>query len=492
MNTKNRFGGDEIRIRKVMLQQTGTFHDVYNRSFEMRLDDGAIDSVRRRLEGVGRGSLTRQSFRGLASGILVPAGEVNRNRDLIEIPDGWDRARCRFMMEVEVKTRLGDDSVYFFQGFTDNLGLGRTGSVDPKMVFYINGFIRASYVTRRDERGTYEVAVVKESAQVIDGQLVFDRDQETYKARTVDLYSSIQERFYDNGFTEKLDDSRTTLESPVDSIFARRIDNLPGEYLSSSLETYRRNLDILSFGTDRGDVLNRTQQTLNSEVTMIEDNPILRRLAQIQGVHSSTRFTMENLIDLDPDVTDNGIIEGVNLDQKAQAQLAHHSGDVSDWRGSTQEARWATQLSNAIAAVMMGSYFRKLDFMADNLNIEHNIMIIPQDSMAVASSMPEQIFERMIDQIEDILFDISGGNIDDFSLQIQANLYDQTEIWISINGEPEQHFFVPQFADSLMSPFYTRDRSRLSNLSSDLELLLNDLSGEIAGSSSALSSAAGV
>lgn len=492
MATNNRFGGDDIRIRKLMIQQTGTFHDVYNRSFEMRLDDHSLNSVRRRLEGVGRGTLTRQCFRGLASGILVPSGEVNRNRDLIDIPDGWDRPRCRFMMEVEVTSRLGDESVYFFQGFTDNLGMGRTGSIDTKMVFFINGFIRASYVTRRDERGAYEVAVVKESAQVIDGKLVYDRDQETYMSRTVDLYSNIQERFYDNGFTERLDDSRTTLNSPVDSIFARRIDNLPGEFLASSMEGYRRNLDMLSFGTDRSDVLNRTQQTLNSEINQIQDNPILTRLAQVQGIHTATSFTLNDLLDLDPGAADKGVIEGVNLDAKAEAQLAHHGGDVSDWRASTQEARWATQLANALAAVMMGNYYRKLDFTVDNLGHDHAIVIQPMDSMAVASSMPIQVFERMLDQIEDIMYDISGGNQDDFQIQIQANLYDQTEIWISINGEPEQHFFVPQFADALLSPFYTRDHNRLSNLSSDLETLLNDLNGEITGSSSALTSAAGV
>lgn len=492
MSRSNRFGGVDIIIKKLVLQQTGTFHDVYNRSFEMHLDDNSLNSLRNRIEQAGQGRITRQSFRGMSSSILVPTAEVDPTRDRIHVPDGWDRARCRFMMEVDVTSNLGEQSTYFFQGFSDHLGLTRTGNIDDKMVFYINGFIRVQKVTRSGRNGSYEVGVVKESAQIIDGKLIFDRNRDTYMARTVDLYSNMQERFFDTGFVEKLDDSRTTLQSPIDSIFARRIDNLPGEYLSSTLDNYRRNTDILQFGTDRGDVLARTQQVLNSDLLNMQDNPVLTRLAQIQGTHTSTSFTIKDLMDLDPEVVRGNTIEGTVLSNKALEQLAYHGNDVSDWRAPTVEAIWATQIATSLAAIMMSNYYRVLDFTVDNMNINNEIKVTPLDSLAYAENMPRQIFERMLDQVEDLFFDISGGNIDNFEVMAKASQYDQTEIFVSVNNAPEQRFFVPSFADSLLSPFYTRDRSRLTNLSTDLESILNDVHGEISGSSSALTAACNV
>lgn len=486
------YGGDEIIVRSLMLQQTGTFHDVYNRSFQMELDDNAMESVRKRLQGVGQGRITSKSFRGISAGLLVPNAAIDDKRDRIYVPDGWDRARCRFMMEVQVKSRLGDDSTYFFQGFTDHLGMTSSGSVDDEMVFFINGFIRVTYATRSTARGRERFGIVKESAQCIDGKLVFDKNMDTTMMRTVDLYSSIQERFYDNGYTEKLDDSRTRLASPVDSIFAKREDNLPGRYLSSALDTYRRNTDLISFGTGTEDILARTQQELNADLSQIQDNPVLRHLSRIQGMHNTTSFTLRDIYELDPEARRSGIIEGTNLSSRAIAQLAHTDNDVSDWRGATIEARWATQIATGLAAIMMNNYYRAFDFAIDNLNFDQRIIITAQDATAVAENLPIEIFERMLEETEDLFFDLSGGNRDEFSVQVHASQYDQTEIFVSINGSYEQRFFVPSFADSLMSPFYTRDSTNLSNLSQDIESLINELSGEISGSSSALSVAAGV
>lgn len=485
--SNNRFGGDSIIIRSLLLQQTGTFHDVYNRSFYMETDDNAIESVRKRLQAVGSGRVTSKSFRGISAGLLVPKAEVDSRRDRIVIPDGWDRSRCRFMMEVEVETRLGDVSNYFFQGFTDHLGLSRSGHIDEDMEFYINGFIRVQYATRSTARGRERFGIVKESAQVIDGKLVFDRNEDTRMMRTVDLYANMQERFYENEYTESLGDSRTSLTSPVDSIFAKRADNLPGEYLSSAIDTYRRNTDLVSFGTGTEDILARTQQELNADLMSMSDNPFLRRLAQVKGMHSATHFTLRDLFDIDPDAQRSGVIEGIDLDSQALRQLAHIGNDVSDWRAATTEARWATQISNALSAIMMGNYYRGLKFSASNMNFDQRIIVLPEDGIAVAENMPDEIFDRMIDQIEDLFFDMSGGNRDEFEVQVSASLYDQTEIFVSVNNSREQRFFVPSFADSLMSPFYTRDKNDLTNLSSDIESLINELSGEITGSSSALS-----
>lgn len=478
---RGRFGGDVVEIRSMLIQQTGTFHDIYNRPFEMTLDEHAMDSIRRRMASTGKGRITSQSFRGISSNILSPTVEV-KNRDRIDIPDGWDQPRCRFMMEVVVNSRLGGEDVYYFQGFSSHLGLSNSGNIDPRTEWYINGFIRMQRVERMTARGIETFGIVKDSAQVIDGRLIYETHGQVDLMRTVDLYGSIQQRFESNGYADRVDDYRTRLNSPADSIFARRIDNLPGQYLSSTLDTYRRNSEFLNFGVDNDNILARTQQELSSDIAMLEDNPFLRQLAVVKQVDKATSFTLADLYDIDPDCRRNGVISGSILEGRALNRLASRDSYVSDWREATMAAKWATQISNSIGAIMMSHYHRGYSGSISNLNINHEIVAITEDALPIAENMPVEVFDRMVESIEDLMFDISGGGRDDFAVRVAANLYDQTEIFISIHGQPEQRFFVPSFADSLMTPFYTRDTDKLDALSSDVERLLQQLPTELSAS----------
>jgi hypothetical protein len=474
----SRFGGDIVKIRSMFIQQTGAFHDVYNRAFQMELNEHSMESIRNRLMSAGKGRITANSFRGISAGILAPVSSVT-DRDLIEIPEGWGESRCRFMMEVVVESRLGGEDVYYFQGFSSYLGLTRNGNIDENMPWYINGFIRVQRVERMTPRGPEYFGIVKESAQVIDGRLVYDSNNRVELMRTVDVYSNMQQRFISNGYASEVSDYRTRLNSPADAIFARRADNLPGQYLSSTLETYRRNIQPMDFGVDSDNILARTQQELASDIAMLEDNPFLRQLAVIKQVQVATNFTLRDLYDLDPDCRRNGVIEGTILEGRALAKLASTDAYVSDWRAATIEAQWATQIANSLGAIMMSNYHRGYTGSISNLNIDHEIVVMTEDALPIAENMPLEIFERMEQQIHDLLFDLSGAGRDDFAIRVSANLYDQTEIFVSVHGGHEQRFFVPSFADSLMTPFFTRDATHLENLSNDIETLIHRLPNEL-------------
>lgn len=481
MTSRTRFGGDTITVVSMLIQQTGTFHNVYNRPFRTNFDDDTIESVRQRIAGSGRGArLTSNNFNGISSRILAPVAEVNPTRDLIEISDGWDRPRCRFMMQLEVDTRLGGKDTYYVQGFSEYLGLSVKGNIDTDMKWFINGFIRVQFMERDTRRGTETYGVVKESAQIINGALVYDKDIAVETTRTVDIFGRLQEDFYSAGYSESADDDRGILTSPVDSIFAARKDNLSGNYLSSTLNTWRRNLDTNAFGSGREDILSRAQQELNAELISMEDMPFLRQLAHIQQRPSTTSFTIKDLLDIDPEA--DRAIEGGELDTRAAKQLAHNGETVSDWRGADMECIWATQISNSVSAILMTNYHTGFHGTISNLNIDRRPVLEVSDNIAVAKGLPREIFERMCEQIENFLDDLSNSGRIGFTVEIKASLYDQTELFISIDGAEEQRFFVPSFADSLMSPFYSRDKTIMTDISTDMSELLEEVNGEMSGS----------
>lgn len=481
--SRKRYGGDDIRVIKMLVQETGTFKNVFNRSWVMNLENNNLENVRRRLVAAGRSApLTTSAFQGISSSILAPVADVDPARDLIRVPEGWDRQRCRFMMEIEVDNRFGSIDSYFIQGFSEHLGLTRAGNLDEKMLWYINGFIRVQHMERDTRRGVEHYCVVKSSAQVINGRLIYDRDRPVEKTRTVDLFNNIQERFYQTGYADKVEDTRCRLDSPADSIFASRGDNLPGQYLSSAINTYRRNIDNNSFGTGTEDILGRTQQELNSTLIGFEENPFLAQLAMVQGRHSTTEFTLEDLFEIDPDAEKEGVIQGGMLNAKGASRLATHESDVSDWQGADLESQWAVQIANSLSAIMMQKFYRGLSVRLSNMNYERRLTSEVRSADGMAEGLPEEIFESMMDDVEFMMNDLSGDGRREFSVDIVANLYDQTELRISIDGDRTQRFFVPSFADSLMSQSYSRDDMALSNLSEDLESILTDLSGEIGGS----------
>lgn len=478
----SRFSGNVIRIKSFMIQQTGSFHDVYNRSWEVDLSDMDLNSLRKRLMGAGRNQqLTPSSFQGIGSGILAPVAMVDPKRDLIQMPDGWDRPRCRFMMEVEVETRLGGLDTYYMQGFSEYLGLTASGNLDTEMRWFINGFIRVQNIERNTRRGVETFGIVKSSAQVINGRLIYDQNRTVHKTRTVDVFSSLQEEIFREGYADTVEDHRSVLGSPTESMFVHRADNLPGNFLSNALGTYRRNIDLGQFGTGTQDILDRTQQELNSELINLEENPFLVRLAQIQRVTESTYFTIDDLILIDENVGKRDFITGGELSSRAAAQLAH-TNDVSDWRGADLESRWAVQITNGLGAIMMSKFHTKLSFDITNGNIRGHSIANVRDAVAVAENLPVEIFETMMADIESMFDDISGDGQDQFSIDVHASLYDQTEIYIKIGHHPEQHFFVPSFADSMMSQFYSRNKDTLPNMASDIKRLLSDLDGEMSGS----------
>lgn len=475
------FGGTTITIRQLKLQQTGRFVDVYNRPFTMDLRDGAIEKVKRRLNGNKNARITDRAFKGLASGILVPRTEINRERDGIYIPEGWDSRRCRFMMEVEISNRLGGDKTYFLQGFTDHDGLSDSGNVDPKMVFYINGYIAVKYAVQNGRLGKTEKAIVTAMAQVINGRFVYDRRYESKMTRTVDLFSDIQRRFYDSGFTEDVDDDRAVIGSKESSHIAKREDNLSGQYLASAIDTYRRNLSTVSFGIGREDVLGLTEQELNSDIERLREADFFSILARVRGETESVEFTIEDILDADPEAA--RVITGTRLQGRALGQLAT-TDNASNWSDETLEAVWATQIANSLGAIMMSNYHMVLDITATNLTIDGRTQVDYIDSKAVVGSLPRELLDSMIERVEDMLDDMAAAHGADFDVEINASLYDQTYIDISLNGEARERFYVPSFADSLMAPFYSRDSDTLPNLSSDLEKLIDECTSEISNISS--------
>jgi len=478
---------EKIEVRRLMFQETGIFRDVYSRPLELMMSDNADEKIRNRLMNAHRdGKLNASAFKGVASRILTPSMNVSE-RDRIIVPNGWDRPRCRFSMELGITNRIGGEETMFVQGFTDHLGLSGANSVDPDMRLYINGFIRVGYGVRHTSFGREQVPLIKEMAQVISGRLVYDRDYDTHAIRPVDMFSRIQTNFYDLGSSEPLRDTRSMVSSPATALFSRRKHVLPAEYLANTLQSFRSASDTADFAQGATDIIGHAQQDLSADIEMMRDNPFVRRISAIQGVIESVEFTIKDLLEVDPDAGRPGRIRGSVLETSARRELATIE-NCSRWDDRTAQAQWAVQMSNGIAAIMMKYYHRELQFTATNMTTG-GVVVSIIETTPVADGMPLSFIDSMVDEIEDLLLDLSNNNEILFDTIVEANLYDQTRIEVGLESDPMELFYVPSFADSLMNSMYTRDRDAVDDIVSDFQSIINDMTGELSGSAHDLGNA---
>lgn len=480
----SRFGLDQIFIRKLFFQQTGTFHDVYARPLELNADEDAVDSLRSRIMSSGTNQATRENMRGIGARLLSPGMNVDTHRDQIYIPDGWDRPRCRFSMEVEVKKSVGGSETLFIQGFTDHMGMGTTGSIDPNMVMYINSFIRVTYNSVETDYGREYVPVVKDVAQIASGRLLYDSERETQLIRPSDTYAHQQRRQMAEGQRFELKDARSRVNGAADSVFIKRSHNRALDYLSETLQSYGNALSYQEMGTTDDDIVCLAQQYLASDIEQIKDNPFLRALARQQQIADTTCFTLNDLLDLDPKAGSDAKIVGSVLDGRGRSQLATRD-NCSRWDDTTLEASWAVQLQNGISSVMMDCFHTGIAFRATN-KMSGRVDVIIADATPIAEGMPRYVFDKMVREIEHFLFDLSQAGRIDFDVNFEGNLFDQSCVDLSLFDGREERFWVPSFADAYMSSLFTRRPDHVNRFTDGFKNIVDDISGELSGSARAV------
>jgi hypothetical protein len=465
--------GAQIKIAKLILQESGTYNPMFSRPYQTHIDDGVMRSIVRRVEEKANQPITGNTLAGAASGMIQPSATPGAE---IPIPMSWAERRIRFIMEVHVMLATGSTMIYYFQGYTSHLGVSHGGHVDPNMDFILNSYIR---VTRTQSQGPYGMVVndvVTESAHIVNGAIVNQIHGDVYSMRPQDIFSGIQAAYTANAYSaltgnNQLNDYRSKLSG--ESVMSKRSNNVSGQYLAKVVDTYRTGQQLLEFGQGEGDVTGRCYD-LSQEPTAFE-NIFIRQISNIRGTHTSTVFNMSNLIAIDPNV--ESVTDYITLGNTQSMEL-HSVGQTSFWNGSDRETLAATILSNAIPALMMDLFITKIYFRTTNHTYGGvpNTVLIDAKSLSTADmTMNYEMFKRRLEQ--EILFDVSGAGQTTYTLDMYVDLFGETRITISLDGGPAIPYTTPSFCDSLLSPVLALNKDSYFNVVHDMETLFNALPG---------------
>lgn len=470
------FGHENITITKLILQETGTYNSLYSRPYETEMNKATLDDIVGRVEnspiqsGGGEG-VTSALLSGIASNMIHPSATPQGE---IYIPNGWGERRVRFVLEVLVTSSTGSTYSYFFQGYTTHSGITQSGNIDPQMKFIINSIVRVNRIQKQTMYGVQNIDTVTESSQIINGKLVSNQNDNMFVMRPQDVFLGIHSGHLKTAYD---------LASPIgdvydcrrpgnsDSVRASRRDNIPANYLARVVDSYQTGSALLDFGQGSAELLLRSQDYCSEPSP--NENIVIRAISNIIGIPNTTIFSYEDLRLLDPNI-DN--VTNYIVPNNLQMNGVHHAGQSAYWNSVDRETLMATVLGNAVPSLMMDLLIMNLSFRSTNHDMTGTMNTVIEGANSFTNTDISNnllMFKKRLEK--EILYDITYGNQELYTLSMRCNLLGETYIDISIGNGPMVSYVTPSFCDGLLTPMVTTDINRYNDIINDVEVLMNNI-----------------
>ena len=469
MNEMN-FGSFDIRINKLVLQETGTYNPMYNRPYEVDTTNGAVQRVvSRAAEAVG--GVQAGALGSVASQLIKPTTRVKPGLDDVNIPNGWNTRRLRFVMEVQVTAKTGSVTIYYLQGYSDHHGASMSGFIDPNMPFFINSYMRVARMFQQTPAGPLHHDRVIETIQVLNHKLISSGGSTIWRMRPADMFAGIQSNHLRMVGGGDVFDTRVNSMYSPQTFVSSRTNNVPTHFLAGFMRSYQMATELANFGQGSDNILNRAQNTAMGSEYSLDDNAFLRALANIQGIPTTSEFTLNNLVNIDPEVSKKLVYNALRTE--AYAAL-HQSGQTAGWHSSMRETEVAAQLANSVPTMMIENFIGNLAFKATNMMGGNQASIIPLSVWSIAGVDCIRECTIMLNRIQaEILNDISYGNQDPYDIEMSVDIFGETRISVRMYDPTPVVYAVPSFGDGLFAPVYTRDENVFNSNTHDLEIVTN-------------------
>lgn len=471
---------NKLIITKLLMQETGTYDTMYRRSFNASLNNIDADTIISRVNqkhqrGSSVSTYDPQLLAGVSGNIIQYSGV---DEGPIDIINGWDTKRIRFLLEVEVSYNTGSVEIYYFQGYTDHLGISFSGNLDENMIFQINSFTRLNrQADTYNSNGHRTRDIVTESSQIIIPNFTSHsesdfRHNSLFSMRPCDMFSGIQSHSLVTNDDQDIDgnllDGRVMFNEPVKS---RRQNNIASNYLGKIMTSYSSGQLLSDYGNSDIDILERSISCCREEDFI--ENPFFRAMSSIKGLAGGTRFTYKDLLLLDPNTVN--VSQFISL-APTQKRTQSQPGEMCGWNDATRESVVATMLSNSVSAIMMDLMINNIHFRTTNndLNAKVTTHIIDSSTMIVGDV--RRNFDMFKLRLEtEILPDVSFNNEEVFEIEMIADLYGETRLNFSLGNQPIVSYVTPSFCDSLLTPVMTGHKEIFYNNASNMENLLDTI-----------------
>lgn len=473
-------------ILKLALFDTGTYDRQYSRPYAANLTSSnrqTLDNLNNRIEEATRANpianISSSLISGLSGGLVIPTADWEKQ---LQIPNGWDTKRFRFVLQIEVTHHgFSGSELLFYQGYTDYNGVSNR-SIDPNMTFFINSFMKVN--RSRDFSGMNPngyIDTITETAQVINGRSYSDGHSPVFGLRPEDLFIGVQSAYMQGALQDagevRVIETRT--DRSHDVFRSKRASAIPSNFLGQAINTYRNASALADFGQGNDGVLERAAQ-MSHEPSPYE-NPFIRAISDVRGASNVTYFTMNDLAQLDPAAASKTdyipVKEALSMSYAPDQHLSY-AGESADWSRPTLNTQIATIVSNAVSGLMIENMLVSLGFHCSSYG--GMPVTTPLGFIGMTTADMRRYISNFIIRFEsEILPDLTQNGFIPIDLTVHADLYGETRIYLSVDGSPIEMFVVPTFCDSLMTPVVTTSDSGYHGLVNGIESIVKSSGGNV-------------
>lgn len=459
-----------ITILDFRLQETGTFNDQFHRPLEAVIRHDAIENlagrVNQAIHSNSVGTVHADLLAGMADGIITVSATPDRRAGIV---NGWNERRFRFTMTVQIEGGFGSEICYF-QGYSEYFDISHAGSIDPNLVFYINSYTSVSRTTDpMNPNGGY-IDRVRETRQVLNGAYGANEAPQLYGARPEDLFIGIQGSYISQGIETGMPIADTRINLRNQTFANSRMNAVPAATLASVINTHRRAQTVADFGHGAENVYDRMIQLIHERSPM--ENKFIAAISSIQndGYAASVFFTLETLLKIDPTVlsrTGYTPLEDLSM-------VSHAGGNHCDWSGSDKASQIAYLAATTTSAIMQACGMVTVHFHATNMTLTgETISAMTAPSILYSNSNAEATWQLFLTRFTgEVMPDLTASNLIPISVTIDADVFNETRIVLSIDGGPEVLYVFPAFADSLLQPNFTTNEANYHSLLTGVEYVL--------------------
>lgn len=458
---------DQVRITKLLMMETGTYNQQYRRPYETSLDGRTLQTMAERFSGVTK--FVPAILSGLANQFIAPTAAWESE---LVIPNGWTEKRLRFMMEVTFSNYAGGMVREVILGYTDVPGITVSNAVDPYMEFYVNSTTQTREIVEQTPFGAQTHVSAFDSSHILvdNGYGGIHSNNKTTRMRPEDVYAVMGRNHLDTNAGD-IYDTRTSLSNQA--VKSSRSNGLAANYAAKILDSYNGANNTCN---DFGQSTEAKYQTARVAAAdpVAQQDMFLSAIASIrQSPIIGNTFRMADLRMLDPNVdnvTRNAVVG-------ATQQQSHYAGQTMDWSGGDRTTQVATILSHSIPSLLMDLALTKISFTSENRHRpDGQPLTVIQNLRSFSTGDLQRYGDNFIYRFEmEVLRDITYNNQIGYEIEMHVDLLGESFIRIALDGGGVYDYVTPSFSDAQMVPVLTNNAALVKNLSSDFEVLFENL-----------------
>ena len=457
-----------MRVVRLQIQETGTYNQQVSRPYVADIDHHTLNAVSDRVnQAIEKAeNITPLTLQGLGNAIVQPSPD---SLGVIQIVNGWDTQRLRFILEVECEYVSGGRSRFYYTGYTSHVGITHMNQgLDPKMEFVINSVVRTRLTNSYSPAGQIVSENMVASKHVIcdPNWLGAISPQQTYMMRPEDIinYKSVSHIL--PGLGANTVDARHLVQS--NAATSSTNNGLAHNYAASIINSHVKSFTAAGNSATDAQVLGEARKLVPESM----ENPLLTALATIRGSGvMSNIFTIGELINIDPN-TDNVTI--FTPLEAADLQRVHQTGQTENWDGSDQHTVAATVLAQSVPSIMSGLMIRAISFTSTNSNITGQIHTTVNNSVDFDRQNVAARVQAFIMRLEtEVLYDMCFGNGIQYFVDVYADLLGDIRITIGLDGKHPQPYAYPLFCNAMLAPVLTNQLTVATNTSENFSHLMD-------------------